>query len=228
MRRYNYVLPLDVVQFFPSIDHAIFQSILAKTISDEPTFDLCDKILAGGAGVQAEEYDIVYFPGDNLFAANRPRGLPIGNLTSQFWANVYLNDLDQFVKRALKCKAYIRYVDDMLLFSHDKRTLHNWRNAIIAQLATLRLTIHEKRAQPRPTHTGVGFLGFQIFTDHRRLKRRNAIHARRRLKNLATAYRQDEIDLERMHAGVRGWINHARYGDTWRLRQAVLHKIIVS
>ena len=65
-----------------------------------------------------------FFPGDTLFAANRPHGLPIGNLTSQFWANVYLNPLDHFVKRTLKCHGYVRYVDDFLLFSNDKASLH--------------------------------------------------------------------------------------------------------
>ena len=60
----------------------------------------------------SEEYDMVYFPGDDLFAANRPRGLPIGNLTSQFWANCYLNAFDHFVTRELGCPAYLRYVDD--------------------------------------------------------------------------------------------------------------------
>lgn len=87
--------------------------------------------------------------------------------------------------------------------------------------------MHENRAHPRPVSTGVPFLGFQVYPDHRRLKRRNAIHARRRLKALATAYRQGEIDLDRMNTSVQGWINHARYGDTWGLRQAILHDVIL-
>ena len=111
-------------------------------------------ILASGAGVLSEAYDMVYFPGDDLFAANRPRGLPIGNLTSQFWANCYLNRFDHFVDRELRCPAYLRYVDDFLLFGDDKRTLWHWREAIIERLAGLRLTIHEHKAQPRPCDRG--------------------------------------------------------------------------
>ena len=80
---------------------------------------------------------MVYFPGDDLFTINRPRGLPIGNLTSQFWANVYLNPLDHFIKRQLKCRAYVRYVDDMLLFSNDKKELNKWRTEIVEFLAKL-------------------------------------------------------------------------------------------
>ena len=76
-----------------------------------------------------DHYDMVYFPGDDLLAATRPRGLPIGNLTSQNWANVYLNDLDQFVKHELRCRAYLRYCDDFLLFADDKATLWAWRAA---------------------------------------------------------------------------------------------------
>ncbi|MCB9150922.1 MAG: Retron-type reverse transcriptase [Caldilineaceae bacterium] len=89
MARYRYVLPCDVKQFFPSIDHAILQRILFRRIQDGPMRRLIRQILTSGVGVLDEAYEMVYFPGDNLLAATRPRGLPIGNLTSQFWANCY-------------------------------------------------------------------------------------------------------------------------------------------
>jgi hypothetical protein len=82
-------------------------------------FRLIDAILAGGGDVTAGEYEMVYFRGDDLLAAARPRGLPIGNLTSQFWANVYLNSFDHFVKRELHVAGYVRYVDDFVLFGGD-------------------------------------------------------------------------------------------------------------
>ena len=108
-----YVMHLDVRQFFPSIDHRILLAILSRTIGDKQVMNLVGKIIASGTGIQVDEYGIVFFPGDDLFAINRPRGLPIGNLTSQHWANVYLNELDQYAKRILKCNSYIRYVDDV-------------------------------------------------------------------------------------------------------------------
>jgi hypothetical protein len=74
----------------------------------------------------------------------------------------------------------------------------------------------------------VPFLGFQVYPDHRRLKRRNAIQARRRLRALRDAFARGEVDRKRVHAGVLGWVNHARYGDTWGLRQAVLTDIVLS
>ena len=161
-----------------------------------------------------------------LFAINRPRGLPIGNLTSQFWANCYLNPLDQFVKHQLKCKAYVRYVDDMLLFAENKQTLWIWRKAIVAELAKLRQTIHP-HAHPRPVTEGIPFLGFVLFPTHRRLKRRKVIYARRKLRQKAEAYRAGELPLENMRASVHGWINHVRYGDSWGLRRSVLKEVVL-
>ena len=224
LRRSKYVIPLDIRQFFPSIDHDVLLDIIYQAVKDPKVRRLCSLIVASGQGVLQDEYQMVYFPGDDLFALNRKRGLPIGNLTSQFWANVYLNPLDHFIKRDLKCRAYIRYVDDMLLFSDDKRQLNSWLTEIREFLYGLRLTLHENRAQPRPSHTGVTFLGFQVFLDHRRLKRSKAVHARRRLKAYAARYHAGEMELDKVHASVKAWINHAGCGDTWGLRHAILSK----
>ncbi len=225
-RRYPYVLQCDVRQFFPSIDHAILRGILARKIADRDVMWLVDLILDSGRGVLSEEYQMQWFPGDDLFAALRPRGLPIGNLTSQFWANCYLNPFDHFVKRELGCPGYVRYVDDLLLFGPDKASLWRWRQAVVEKLAGLRLTLHPG-AQPRPVTEGIPFLGFVVFPDHRRLKRRQGIRYRRRLRALLRQYAAGEIGIDRVHASVRGWINHVRYGDTWRLREAVLGPVVV-
>ena len=165
---------------------------------------------------------------DDLLAALRPRGLPIGNLTSQFWANVYLDRLDHFVKRELKCPAYLRYVDDFLLFADDKPTLWAWRRAIIDYLAGLRLTLHEARCHPQPVTEGIPFLGFVIYPDHRLLKRRKGIAYRRRLRVLVGDYRARRIPLARVTASVQGWVNHARYADTYGLRKALLRQALAK
>jgi retron-type reverse transcriptase len=220
-RQHRFVLQCDVRQFFPSIDLRILKSVLANKILDERVLWLCDQVLDGGRGVLAEEYRMVYFPGDDLLAALRPRGLPIGNLTSQFWANVYLNPFDHFVKRELRCPAYLRYVDDFLLFADDKDTLWDWKTALEQRLARLRLTIHPG-AHPRPVKEGFPFLGFTVSPDRRRLKRRKAIHFRRRLRRLVAEYRAGRLPFERLTASVQGWANHARFGNTTGLRKAVL------
>jgi RNA-directed DNA polymerase len=225
-RRCRYVLQCDVRQFFPSVDHAILRAQLAHVVRDGGVSWLADRILDGGAGVLASEYDVVWFSGDDLLAVLRPRGLPIGNLTSQFWANVYLNDLDQFVKRTLRCRAYLRYVDDFLLFGDDKATLHAWRRAVIRRLAGLRLTLHEDRAQVYPVTEGIPFLGFRVFPDHRRLRSRCGHAARRRLEALARRCAAGEAPVERLTAAVQGWVAHAAYGNTWGLRRRVLGRIV--
>lgn len=214
MQKFKYVLPCDVQRFFPAIDHQILKDILAKTIADEAVLRLCGKIIDSGAGVLTEQYAMRYFDGDDLLAVNRPRGLPIGNLTSQFWANVYLNEFDHFVKRQLKCKGYIRYVDDFVLFSDDKKQLHDWRDAIIAYLVGLRLTIHENRCQPRPVTQGVTFLGFTAYPTHRRLKRIKGLAYQRRLRAVYKAYLRGEITAEEGRASVMSWLGHVRHGNT--------------
>jgi RNA-directed DNA polymerase len=224
-RRFRYVLQCDVQKFFPSIDHTILCDILSCKIPDPDVMWLVGQILESGTGVLAGEYEMMWFPGDDLFAALRPRGLPIGNLTSQFWANCYMNAFDHFVKRELRCckqrGGYLRYVDDMAFFADNKYTLWTWRETLAERLSDLRLTIHPG-AHPRPVTEGIPFLGFVVFPTHRRLKRRKGIAFQRRFKRLLVACAAGDIPLERVNASVQGWVNHARFGDTWGLRRAVL------
>ena len=220
-RQYKFVWACDVRQFFPSLDYAILRSALARKISDANVLALIDLILHSGEGVLREAYDMVYFSGDDLFAINRPRGLPIGNLTSQFWANVYLNAFDHFVKRELRCPAYLRFVDDMLFFTNDKAALWRWKEASQQRLAQARLTIHEG-AHPRPTSEGVSFLGFIVFPQRRRLKPRKGFHFQRKLRRLICAYHDGKISLTQLTASLGGWINHVRYANTLGLRKKIL------
>jgi retron-type reverse transcriptase len=227
MRRFKYVLQCDVQQFFPAVDHALLKNILASTIVCQPTLRLCEKIINSGVDVLANEYEMCYFSGDDLFAVNRRRGLPIGNLTSQFWANVYMNELDQFVKHRLRCKGYVRYVDDFLLFANDKVTLHHWRGEIITFLQTLRLTLHENRAQPRPVEYGIPFLGFTVYPDYRRLKRSKGIAYHRHLKTLWQYYQAGAITRQQGRASVMAWLGHIKHGDTYGLRAATFRELTI-
>lgn len=228
MRRHRYALRLDVAQHFPSLDHAVLRAALFKVLGDEGIRWLVDLILASGDRVLHEEYTPVFFAGDDLFATLRPRGLPIGNLTSQFWSNVYLNDFDWFVKRELGCDAYARYVDDMVLFSESKSQLALWRDAIQTRLAALRLTLHEREAQVMPCESGLPWLGFVVYPSHRRLKRRNTVHFTRRLACNIDLYQAGDISFAELDASVNGWVNHVRYADTWGLREHIFstHPIV--
>lgn len=144
--RYRYVLRLDIVKHFPAIDHAILLSTLAGTIDDPRLLELVRRIIDSGKDVLDQAYDPPLFPGDDLLSLCRPRGLPIGNLTSQFWSNCYLHQLDLFVTRELGCDAYLRYVDDFALFSDAKSTLWDWKRAVRDKLAALRLQFHPHSA----------------------------------------------------------------------------------
>jgi len=225
--QYPYVLKCDIEHFFPRMDHQVLYQQFTRVLADSRTLRLCKLILESGADVH-KEVEPVYFAGDDLFAAMHPRGLPIGNLTSQFWANVYLNPLDHLIKRDLKCPAYVRYVDDFLLFAKDKEDLHAWRLAVIEYLATLRMTLHEKEAQVFPTHTGIPFLGWRVYPDHLRLKRRNGVAFQRRYAALRRKYQHGEIPRDQMDASVRGWIAHVQHGQTWGLRRSLLMRATIA
>ncbi len=222
LRRHSYVLQADIVQFFPSIDHEILFDLLARRIADDRLLALIRQIIDSGAGIHERAYRMQWFPGDDLFAQLRLRGLPIGNQTSQFWSNVYLHELDEFVKRGLRCRAYVRYCDDFLLFSNNKVELHQWRGEIEARLAELRLRIHADRTSVHPTTRGTPFLGFTLYPEHRRLARDNAVRFRRRFDRLLNAYGRGRIGRADVDAAVRGWLGHALHGDTWGLRRAIL------
>jgi len=227
-RRYPYVLKCDVAKFFPSVDHEILLGVLARTIRCDRTMELIRRILASGVGILDDQAPRVWFPGDDLFTVLRPKGLPIGNLTSQFWANVYLNELDQHVKRDLKVKGYLRYADDFLLFADRKDALWDLRTRVIRCLATLRLSPNPKSFQVQPVAAGIEFLGFRIYPDHRRLLPRNVRLARKRLRRLAGMYAARQIDAADVTRSVQAWLTHAAHGDTWGLRRSVLKEFRCS
>jgi len=220
-QRYAYVLRADIVRHFPSIDHAILRATLARTIPEDDVLALVDRILASGIGVLDDEYEMVHFPGDDLLAACRPRGLPIGNLSSQFWSNCYLHPFDQFVTRELRCPAYLRYVDDFALFSDSKRELWAWKRALVDRLAQLRLTIHAPEAQVLPTRCGIPWLGFVVYPTHRLLKARKVRATVSHLGERLDDYRAGRISFGEFDASVKGWVNHIRYADSWGLRKEV-------
>ncbi len=220
VRRYRYAFHGDIVKYFPSIDYQILRGLLAHHLADRQVLWLIDQILASSVGVLAGESPRTLFPDDDLLALTRPRGLPIGNLTSQFWANIYLHELDQFVKQELHCPAYLRYMDDFILFADNKSQLQEWREAIQHFLtAHLRLLLHPRKSVTFPTHTGLDFCGFRLYPTHRRLRRSSIRRFVSRFRQQRTAFQQGELPLEDLHRSVRSWIAHAAHGDTWRLRE---------
>lgn len=218
--QFRYVLSLDVRKFFPGIDHQILYAILSRKISDEHVLRNIRLILASGVGLLNDEADTALFPGDDLIDQMRPKGLPIGNLTSQFWANVYMNPLDHFVKRTLRCKGYVRFVDDIQLFANDKHTLWLWKKELSDYLAGLRLHFH-RGVQPKPVTEGFGFLGFRVYPDRKCLKKRKGIQYQRHLKDLLAQYDLGLVCPDTVLDSVLAWNNHLSYANTTGLRKSV-------
>jgi retron-type reverse transcriptase len=218
-RNSNYVLQCDIRKYFPTIDHIILKQLIRRKIKCSDTLWLIDTIIGNS---NEQETVINYFPGDELLTPlTRRRGLPIGNLTSQFFANIYLNGFDHFVKEQLKISKYVRYVDDFALFSDDRELLADARLAIEEYLAQLRLKIHPIKSQLFETKIGATFLGFRVFSDRIRVRNSNLHQARRRLKRLQTDYVQGRIELEKVNQSVQSWFAHLEHGDTWHLRQQI-------
>lgn len=220
VREYPFVLKCDVRKYFASMDHGILMELLARAVKCAPTLRLAARVIACSS---FQEEVVSYFPGDNLFTPfERRRGLPLGNQTSQFFANMYLNPLDQFINRELRPALYVRYVDDFLVFGRVKEGLHAAREAIAGVLAGLRLDLHPRKSRIYRSAEGITFLGWRLFPDRSRLVRDNVVRFRRRMRALQLGAASGEIEWNEISQRVRAWIAHAAHGDTWKLRERVL------
>lgn len=223
VRQWPWLLKGDVRKFFPSVDHAVLQSVLFRKIADPQVQWLVRLILASGEGVLAEDCPPQWFGEDDLLApAVRPKGLPIGNLTSQFFANVLLNELDQFVHETIRPRRYVRYADDFLLFGEDQRELVAARGRVIERLASLRLSCHETKTCVRPCRQGVRFLGFRLLPTTRRLDRQAVNRLRARLRRYARLRAEGRMSPRRITQSVQSWLAHARFANSGAVVRAVL------
>ncbi|MCU0943474.1 MAG: RNA-directed DNA polymerase [Hydrogenophaga sp.] len=229
-RRRRWALRLDVQQHFPSIDHALLLAALEPLMPEPGLRWLVRSIIAGGATPADELPPAVLLPGDDLLsAAGRPRGLPIGNLTSQWWSNAYLDLLDQFVVRGLGCRDYVRYVDDMLLAHDDAKTLADWGRAVREfALHRLRLRLHAHSAHLQPVASGVPWLGHVVYPEHRRLKSRKVVATTRRLARAWEQVHDGSARFAEFDARVQGWIAHAAHSRSRGIRERVLARFDIT
>ncbi|MFN0298738.1 MAG: reverse transcriptase domain-containing protein [Burkholderiales bacterium] len=220
--RHACVLRCDIFRYFPSIDHAILKREYRRRIGCARTLTLMDAILDASNPQEPVE---LYFLGDDLFSPfARRRGLPIGNLTSQFFANLYLDPFDHFVKEILRAP-YVRYVDDFALFHDDPMVLAEWRSRIGQFLEGRRLTMHPRKTFIAPTDDRATFLGFDLDLRGRRsLPEANVRRFRNRLRGLRGRWRAGTIRRREVERHVDAWIAHARHAHSWRLRQALFER----
>ena len=191
----------DIKHYFDAVDHEVLLRIIAKRVTDGGVLWLTRTILG------------------NYTAGALGKGMPLGNWTSQFFANVYLNELDQFVKHQLKAKYYIRYVDDFIILDGSKTTLLHHTVSIGTFLQTLKLDLHPSKCKTIPLCRGVSLLGFRVFYQHRLVRQRNLRKARSKLEDFLMLYEMHAADAVDVLESLNGWNAYAMHGNTYHLRQ---------
>lgn len=209
----SYYLQLDIRDFFPSIDKQILFSILKNKIKDPDILWLTELVVFWDCTqsylLRGNRRLLLDIPiNKSLFGKYNHRGLPIGNLTSQFFANVYLNELDQFVKHNLKVKHYIRYVDDFVILAMDKNELENIKVKVDKFLSErLNLNLHPKRHKLLPRSNGIDFLGYVIRPKYILVRRRVVNNLKSKLKQFKDRNSKQFNNMVASYLGHLNWAN---------------------
>ncbi len=204
----GYVLKADIRKYFDYVDHDILILILSKKIADRKLIKLIGKILA------------------NHNTPHLGKGMPLGNLTSQFFANIYLNELDMFVKHQLKAKHYLRYVDDFVIFHKDKRVLQEHKERINLFLKwNLLLELHPQKSRIKQLSRGLDFVGYRIFYYYILLRKRNRRKIEQQLNEIEKLYKDKAISKETIDQTLNGWFGYLNGSNTHNLRQKMLKRV---
>lgn len=215
----GYVLKADISKFFYTVDHEILLGIISRRIADKKVLRLCSEIISSSEDSRFR----TYLPGDGLFALQRPTGIPIGNLTSQLFANIYLSEMDRFVKQKLKWKHYLRYMDDVLLFAREKPRLWKALREIGDFLAQeLRLSLHPIKRTVSPVRAGIDWVGYRIFPDRVKIRRKNIFRFRQRCGRLRSLYIRNKIPLSRIRDSIVSFCGYAKWAGASRLLNRML------
>jgi retron-type reverse transcriptase len=224
-----YFLHLDISGFFMSLNKEILFNIISKQIKEPEILWLIKVIIFNdpiknftGKGDKSL-FDKIP-PHKSLFHTPENQGLPIGNLTSQFFANVYLNQLDQFIKHSLKAKHYLRYVDDFLILSNDKISLQKWRNQIDKFLKErLQLKLNHQKTIFQNIDKGIDWLGYIVKPNYILVRRRVVKNFKRKIfyfnRILQNRYSPPIELIEKMLATVNSYYGHFKHADTFKLRK---------
>ncbi|MBI2583243.1 MAG: hypothetical protein HYW25_01125 [Candidatus Aenigmarchaeota archaeon] len=204
---FGYALKADVKHYFDSVDHEVMMQIIRRKIKDESVLWLIRKIL------------------DNHNCKTPGKGMPIGNLTSQFFANVYLNELDYFVKHHLNAKYYVRYVDDFVILDAPKQRLEFYNAQIKEFLKSIKLELHPEKSKVMPLHAGVKLLGFRVFYRYKLPKKSNLRRITNRINGFIDLYREGIMDKAEILERVEGWNAYAIHANTYKLRKQMMKNL---
>lgn len=205
-----YCLECDISKYFESIDHQILFGLLEKKIADQKVLWFI-KIIIESSNKESS------------------KGIPIGNLTSQLFANIYLNELDQFIKHNLGERYYLRYMDDFLILDFDKKKLHDVKRQIQEFLRDrLKLELHPKKANVFPVEKGVDFLGYRIFGTYKLLRKSTVKRFVKRMRAYQRWLGRGLMSEESFNNSLQSWIAYAEFGNSWRLRKDLSKKLLVD
>ena len=207
-RRGRYYLKCDITKFFDSIDHLVLKRLLQRIVKDRRLLALMERII------------------DHVVPGDPPgKGLPIGNLTSQHFANMYLGELDHLLKERLRVKGYLRYMGDFICFADDKAELHRLLDEIRRFCRdVLKLELKDKVVRIAPVTEGVPFLGFRIYPNLIRIQRENLIRFRRKLKKKEIAYQEGRLTQAELIESASSMIAHISHANATALRRKEAEK----
>ncbi|MSU44996.1 RNA-directed DNA polymerase, partial [Candidatus Nomurabacteria bacterium] len=201
----------DIRKFFDSVDHDILIDILNKRIKDKQVMDLMREII-----------DSFIASKPNLFDR---RGMPIGNLTSQIFANIYMNEFDQFIKHTLKVKYYARYTDDFIIVSTDKAYLENLITPIQDFLRTkLCLELHPKKVHITKHIRGIDFLGYVILPEHIKLRTKTKRKIPKKIQEMVNRYKQGRITELTLYSSLQSYLGVLSHAAAYKLGQEIQNK----
>ena len=201
-----FVLKCDVRKFFDSIDHEILLAILKKRIVDPDAMWLMEQIVRSFSAGQTTLFD--------------RHGLPIGNLTSQLFANVYMNEFDQFVKHEMKIKNYARYTDDFVVVSGDKKYLEDLIEPFQKFIGDkLKLALHPKKISIRDIGQGIDYLGYVILPHYRLLRSKTKRRIFRKLKARVRQYRRGDINEQTLSQSLQSYLGALSHARAYQLSQ---------
>ncbi|MBI4738436.1 hypothetical protein HY772_02550 [Candidatus Woesearchaeota archaeon] len=203
----GFVLKADVRKFFDTVNHQTLLRIINRTIKDKKVMWLIKTIISN-------------------HKTDKPgTGMPLGNLTSQFFANVYLNELDQFVKHKLRAKHYIRYVDDFVILHRSKEALQSYKIETDHFLKkTLFLELHPEKSRIFPLYRGTNFLGLKIFSHYKVIQKKNIRKFQQKLEKLSQQYETGTTSYDRIYDTLEGWYAYTKNADMHNKRKAIMSK----
>ncbi len=198
-----YALKMDIKCFFDSVDHKILKVLIRRNIQDLGVLEIVDKII-------------------DSFQIDEAMGIPLGNVTSQLFANVYLHELDDFIKQTLREPYYLRYCDDFIILSRDESHLKHLIFVVQDFLTkNLRLKLHPKKVMIKKLTEGIDFIGYVLFPNHRLVRTRTKQRLKKRLKEAYTAYLRGEIDLKQMDQRLQSYLGILSHANQHTLAQAI-------